>query len=57
MVGEIRGAKKIQNYPLKIRVRKIRGGWNYASKYCILCGRTREILVLNLAVHLVTRGL
>jgi len=28
--------KWIQNHPLKIRVRKIRGGGNYASKYGIL---------------------
>ena len=33
MVREIRGAKEIQNPPLKIRVCKIRGGANYASKY------------------------
>ena len=33
MVREIRGEKLIQNHPLKIRVRKIRGGGNYASKY------------------------
>ena len=25
--------REIQNHPLKIRVRKIRGGGNYASKY------------------------
>jgi len=25
--------KYIQNHPLKIRVRKIRGGGNYSSKY------------------------
>jgi len=37
MMREIRGAKQIQNYHLKIRVRKIRGGGNYASKYGILC--------------------
>jgi hypothetical protein len=33
MVREIRGEKKIQNHPSKIRVRKICGGENYASKY------------------------
>jgi len=33
MVREIRGAKINQNHPLKIRVGKIRGGANYASKY------------------------
>jgi hypothetical protein len=36
MVREIRGAKINPNHPLKIRVRKIRGGGNYASKYGIL---------------------
>ena len=46
MVREIRGAKINQNHPLKIRVRKIRGGGNYASKYgslvsqeCVHLGR------------------
>jgi len=38
MVREIRGAKIIQNHPLKIGVRKIRGGGNYASKYGINFG-------------------
>ena len=33
MVREIRGEKLIQNHPLKIRVRKIGEGGNYASKY------------------------
>jgi len=35
MVREIRGAKINPKSPLKIRVRKIRGGANYASKYGI----------------------
>jgi len=34
MAGGIRGAK-IQNHPLKIGVRNIRGGGNYAIKYGI----------------------
>ena len=38
MVREIRGTKIIQNHLLKIRVRKKRGGGNYASKY----GRIRR---------------
>ena len=33
MVREISGAKINQYFPLKIRVRKIGGGGNYASKY------------------------
>jgi len=36
MVREIRGTKIIQNRPLKIGGRKIRGGGNNASKYGIL---------------------
>jgi len=33
MVREIRGAKINPKYSFKFRVRKIRGGANYASKY------------------------
>jgi hypothetical protein len=33
MVREIRREKMNPNHPLKIRVRKIRGDGNYASKY------------------------
>jgi hypothetical protein len=33
VVREVRGAKKFQNHPLKIRLRKIRAGGNYESKY------------------------
>jgi len=35
MVREIRGAKINPKSSFKIRVRKIRGGANYASKYSI----------------------
>ena len=35
MVREIRGAKINPKSSFKIRVRKIRGGGNYASKYGI----------------------
>ena len=38
VVREIRGAKINPNHPLKIRVRKIPRGGNYASKYGIFYG-------------------
>jgi hypothetical protein len=38
MVREICGEKWTQNHPLKIKVRKIGGGGNYASKYGISYG-------------------
>jgi hypothetical protein len=37
MVREIHGAKINPNHTFKIRVRKIRGGANYASKYDTSC--------------------
>jgi len=37
----------MQNHPLKIRVRKIRGGGNYASKYGILYGGIRNTTLIT----------
>jgi hypothetical protein len=65
MVREIRGAKINPKLSFKIRVRKIRGGGNYASKYgiygvtlvnrrVIRCRSTRRVKILTLRKERVT---
>jgi len=47
MVREIRGAKINPKLSFKIRMRKIRGGGNYSSKYGILILKVHSLQVEN----------